>query len=94
MPTVILSNRMVPYVSSSYYYYYFQFIEKYREVKPKEYLVADCRGPKERSVKIDEARCTMYFADDLHFMCVQDAKSKGNHNFPTLIKKIEQATFP
>lgn len=39
-------------------------IGKYREAKPKEYLVVDCRGPKERSVKIDEARCTMYFADD------------------------------
>mmetsp|Transcript_15636 Transcript_15636/g.43126 ORF Transcript_15636/g.43126 Transcript_15636/m.43126 type:complete len:232 (-) Transcript_15636:480-1175(-) len=40
-------------------------IRKYREAKPNQYLVVDCRAPKkERSVKIDEAWCTLFFAND------------------------------
>jgi hypothetical protein len=39
---------------------------KYRGVQPKEYLVIDCRGPKEGKHKIieDEHICTLYFAID------------------------------
>ena len=37
---------------------------KYREVQQKSYLVVDCRGPKLRAITPDEARCTLYFAED------------------------------
>ena len=38
-------------------------IGKYREVRPQEYLVVDCRGPKQRSVEVNESRCTLYFVE-------------------------------
>ena len=40
---------------------------KYREIETREYLVVDCRkGRKEgaRGAEVNEARCTLYFADD------------------------------
>ena len=39
-------------------------IGKYREVVKMSYLVVDCRGPKKGEVKVDESRCTLYFAED------------------------------
>ena len=38
---------------------------KCRKVEMKDYIVVDCRGPKEgRGVHREESRCTLYFSKD------------------------------